>query len=140
MTMSRLIYFSEKRELGPGGVEAILDTARSNNERNCLTGVLLFNRKFFLQCLEGGREEVTATFGRIAADPRHGNVALVSVHDIDVRDFPDWTMGYVPTTSPEVNSVLRQFQETEDFDPRLLSSTTAVALMNAMRSMGRTTL
>ncbi len=138
--MSRLIYFSEKRELGSGGVEAILDTARRENGRNCLTGVLLFNRNFFLQCLEGGRQEVTATFGRIAADLRHGNVTMLSVHDIDVRDFPDWTMGYVLSTSPEVNSVLRQFQPTEDFNPGLLSSTTAVALMNSMRSMKHTVL
>jgi hypothetical protein len=138
MTMSRLIYFSEKRELGSGGVEAILSTARTENERNRLTGVLLFNRNYFLQCLEGGRQEVTTTFCRIAADPRHGNVTLFSVQDIDVRDFPDWTMGYVPSTSPQVNSVLRKFLPTEDFNPQSLSSASAIALMKGMRSMERT--
>ena len=136
--MSRLIYFSEKRELGSGGVEAILSSARRNNERNSLTGVLLFNRNYFLQCLEGGRQEVTATFCRIVADPRHGNVTLVSVQDIDVRDFLDWTMGYVPSTSPQVNSVLREFLPTEDFNPQSLSSASAIALMAGMRSMERT--
>jgi hypothetical protein len=138
MTISRMIYFSEKRELGPGGVEAILSTARRKNERNSLTGVLLFNHNYFLQCLEGGRQEITATFCRIAADTRHGNVTLVSVQDVDVRDFPDWTMGFVPSTSPEVNSVLRKFLPSEDFDPQSLPSASAIALMKSMRSMERT--
>ncbi|MET0415571.1 MAG: BLUF domain-containing protein [Actinoplanes sp.] len=138
MTMSRLIYFSEKRELGSGGIEAILSVARRKNERNALTGVLLFNRNYFLQCLEGGRQEVTATFCRIAADPRHGNVTLVSAQDIDVRDFPDWTMGYVPSTSPQVNALLREFVPTEDFNPEALSSTSAIVLMGGMRSIERT--
>ena len=136
--MSRLIYFSEKREIGSGGVEAILDTARKENERSSLTGVLLFNRNYFLQCLEGGRQEVTSTFCRIAADPRHENVTLVSALDIDVRDFPYWTMGYVLSTSPQLNSVLREFLPTEDFNPQSLSTASAIALMKGMRSMGRT--
>jgi Sensors of blue-light using FAD len=138
MTMSRLIYFSETRGLGAADVAGILSVARTKNERNELTGVLLFDWKFFLQCLEGVREEVTATFCRIAADPRHGNVTLVSMEDIDVRDFPDWTMGYVLSTSPQVTSVLREFLPTEDFDPQFLSSASAIALMKHMRSMERT--
>lgn len=136
--MSRLIYFSEKRELGSGGIEAILSVARRENERNALTGVLLFNRNYFLQCLEGGRREVTATFCRIAADPRHGNVTLVSTQDIDVRDFPDWTMGYVASTSPQVNALLREFVPTHDFNPQALSANSAIELMGGMRGIERT--
>lgn len=136
--MSQLIYHSEKRELGRGGVDAILETARRENKSNSLTGLLIFNRNFFLQCLEGGREAVTATFCRIATDPRHGNVTLISVHQIDSREFPDFTMGYVISTSDEVKSVLREFLPTEEFNPRLLTSTAAINLMKRMRSMDLT--
>ena len=135
MHMSQLIYYSEKRDLGRGGVDAILETARRENQSRSLTGLLMFNRNFFLQCLEGGRETVTTTFCKIAADPRHGNVTLISVHQIDARDFPDWTMGYVVSTSEQMKSALREFLPTEDFNPRLLTSGSAVNLMKRMRSM-----
>jgi len=102
------------------------------------TGLLMFNRNFFLQCLEGGREAVTAMFCKIATDPRHGNVTLISVHQIDARQFPDFTMGYVVSTSEEVRSVLREFLPTEDFNPRLLTSTAAINLMKRMRKMDLT--
>ena len=133
--MSQLIYYSEKRELGHGGVDAILETARRENKKKHLTGLLMFNRNFFLQCLEGGREAVTTVFCKIAADPRHGNVTLISVHQIDGRDFPDWTMGYVVSTSDQTKTVLREFQPTEEFNPRLLTSASAINLMKRMRSM-----
>jgi Sensors of blue-light using FAD len=135
MYMSQLIYYSEKRDLGRGGVDAILEKARSENQSRSLTGLLMFNRKFFLQCLEGGREAVTTTFCKIAADPRHGNVTLISVHQIDARDFPDWTMGYVVSTSEQMKSALREFQPTDEFNPRLLTSSSAINLMKRMRSM-----
>ena len=139
MAISRLVYYSETRELGSGGVGAILDVARRNNARRGVTGVLLFNRNYFLQCLEGARHDVTATFCRIAADARHGNVALVSVQDIEMRAFPDWTMGLVQSTSPEVTSTLREYLPTDEFHPHLLSSSSAVELMRRMREMDRTT-
>jgi hypothetical protein len=135
MTMSRLLYYSEVREIGSGGVQAILYTSRRNNNRTGLTGLLLFNRNYFLQALEGARKEVTATFCKIAADQRHGDVTLVSVHDIEVRDFPKWTMGYIPSTSPELNSLLHEFLPTQEFAPPSLSTDTVVALMKRTRSI-----
>jgi hypothetical protein len=135
MHMSQLIYYSEKRDLGHGGVDAILETARKENQSRSLTGLLMFNRNFFLQCLEGSREAVTTMFCKIATDPRHGNVTLISVHQIDAREFPDWTMGYVVSTSEEMKSALREFLPTEEFNPRLLTSTSAINLMKRMRSM-----
>jgi len=135
MHMSQLIYHSEKQDLGPGGVDAILETARKENASRYLTGLLMFNRNFFLQCLEGGREAVTTTFCKIAADPRHANVTLISVRQIDARDFPDWTMGYIVSTSEQMRSALLEFQPTEEFNPRLLTSTSAINLMKRMRSL-----
>lgn len=138
MILSQLIYFSEKRDLGPGGVAAILDSARRENERRHLTGALIFNQTYFLQCLEGGRKAITETFSKIAKDPRHDDITLISVHDIDVRDFPDWTMGYVVSTSPELKSALREVLPTPDFSPVLLGAAATLTLMKRMRSMQQT--
>jgi hypothetical protein len=135
MRMSQLIYYSEKRDLGHGGVDAILETSRRENQARSLTGLLMFDRNFFLHCLEGSREAVTTMFCKIATDPRHGNVTLISVRQIGARDFPDWTMGYVISTSEEMKSALREFLPTEVFNPRLLTSNSAVKLMKRMRRM-----
>ena len=131
--MSRLIYYSEVREIGPGGVQAILDTARRNNERTGVTGGLLFNRHYFLQAIEGDRTQVTTTFCKIALDRRHGNVTLASVHDIGHRDFLDWSMGYVASTVPELKLLLREFLPTEEFTPQLLSTDSIIALMKRIQ-------
>ncbi len=137
MGLCQLIYFSERRDLGAGGIQPILDASREANPESDVTGVLLFNQQYFLQLLEGSRREVTATFCRVAKDPRHDNIALMSVHDIDVRDFPTWSMGYVPSTSPDVNAALREFLPTEEFTPWLLSASSVVALMRRVGSAGR---
>jgi hypothetical protein len=134
MTLSQLIYSSDVLDLGPGKADALLDDARRRNRESGLTGVLLFNRNHVLQCLEGSREQVSATFHRIAADPRHTNVTLLSVRDIDQRDFPDWTMGFVPDTA-DTRSALRRIVDAEDFAPRGLSPASALGLVRYVRSL-----
>src|SRR4051794_6360918 len=101
MGYTQLIYRSRKNSLPPNGIFAIRDAARRNNAARELTGVLLFNRDYFLQCLEGDAEVVTRTFRTISDDPRHRDIALIAVHDVPERGFPDWSMGLVDSTSPE---------------------------------------
>jgi Sensors of blue-light using FAD len=139
MQLCQLIYFSMKQDLGPGGIESILDRSREQNLKNDVTGVLLFNQDYFLQLLEGSREQVTSTFCRVAADPRHGTVTLISVQDIDERDFPDWNMGYVPSTSPVLNAALRKYSPTGEASPgpEILAAATVIEIMKLMRSVGR---
>jgi hypothetical protein len=60
---------------------------------------------------------------------------LISVSQIDARDFPDWTMGYVISTSEQMKSALREFLPTEEFNPRLLTPDGAINLMKRMRSL-----
>lgn len=135
MPLSQLVYTSETRDIGPGGVQRILDQAREGNARAGVTGVLLFNQNYFCQCLEGGREDVTKAFCRIAADPRHDHVALVAVHDINARDFPDWSMGYVSHRSSEVDAALRDFLPNKEFNSQILAASSALALMKALRDL-----
>ncbi|MBU4213573.1 MAG: BLUF domain-containing protein [Actinobacteria bacterium] len=130
--LTQLLYFSEVRDLGPGGAADVLEQSRRRNKIDFVTGVLLFNQNYFLQCLEGSRETVTAVFGSIAVDPRHGRVTLMSVRDIDERVFPDWSMGFVSSTTALRASLLR-VSPTDRFEPAALSSTSAVALMTSLR-------
>lgn len=135
MTALQLVYCSEKRALPPEGIFAIRDQARTNNAHDDVTGVLLFNRDFFMQCLEGDHEVVTRTFCRIASDPRHARVTLMAANDVEQRTFPDWSMGLVDSTSPDLRVVLQDLMPGYDFSPREMSGDLAVRLVNRMRAL-----
>ncbi|GAB2585043.1 hypothetical protein Aab01nite_53370 [Paractinoplanes abujensis] len=93
--LSRLLYYSEEHDVGVHGVLRILDEARAGNQREQITGVLAFDRRWFLQCLEGSREVVTRKFLAIARDPRHTGVTLMAFEEVGERLFPDWSMGAI---------------------------------------------
>jgi hypothetical protein len=129
--LSSLIYTSKVSELGPSGLQGLLDQARRRNASECVTGLLVFNRHHFLQYLEGGREQVTNIFGRIAADPRHSSVCLLSVRDLDERSCPDWTMAYLGSTR-SLREIYRRFMVDESFEPNTLSADGARGFVNSI--------
>ncbi|GAA2478692.1 BLUF domain-containing protein [Winogradskya humida] len=136
MSLTQLIYCSRKNtDLRPEAIFGIRDQARANNARQDLTGVLLFNRDCFMQCLEGDREQVTETFAAISQDARHDHVALVAVQDIPQRSFPDWTMGLLDANSPSLRAALDDILPSTEFTPETLPADTAVTVMNRMRTL-----
>ena len=132
---TQLIYSSRKNSLPPEGIFKIRDQARINNAGRDLTGVLLFNREYFLQCLEGEAELVTQAFCTIAGDPRHSNVTLIAVHDVPERSFPDWSMGLIDSTSPDLRVALGDLLPAYDFSPQRLTADTALTVMQRMRTL-----
>ena len=100
MHLVRLIYVSEVvGNVSNDDIEQILTSARKNNDRFQVTGLLCFNRKYFLQCLEGSREMVNKTYHLICNDKRHDNIVLLDYREIDHRAFHNWSMGYMPESS-----------------------------------------
>lgn len=83
---------------------SILEHARANNARHGLTGALLYFEGRFIQILEGPDDEVRERFDAICADPRHRNIQ-VSEDVIARRQFPDWTMGFRPSSLQAVRDV-----------------------------------
>jgi hypothetical protein len=73
-------------------VESILESSSRNNFANGITGVLVATETHFLQVLEGAYEPLNATFDRIARDPRHEDIQMISFKEITERKFPDWGM------------------------------------------------
>jgi hypothetical protein len=90
--LTQLIYASRPFGFSGDMLDDILMAARRNNRRDGLTGALVCRADLFLQLLEGPREKVTATFGRILRDDRHMEVGLIWVGDAPARLFPDWDM------------------------------------------------
>ena len=76
-------------------VQSILHASRRQNARLDVTGCLLFSGDCFAQVLEGRQAVVSALARKIAADPRHVGVRVLSEGQRDERDYADWAMGYL---------------------------------------------
>lgn len=130
--LTRLIYASEtSAPHAPAAIQEILDTARRNNQRQHLTGMLAFDSRWFLQVLEGDRHVLSRLFGRIAADPRHRAIELLEVVPIDERCFGQWSMGFAAADLVHGSLFLR-FGSKPRFDPRQLSAAAALGLLRAL--------
>jgi hypothetical protein len=80
-------------------IEALLARWRSSNARLGITGCLLLAGHCFAQVLEGERATVQALARRIAVDPRHREVRVLSEGSRAEREYAGWTMGYLHDVS-----------------------------------------
>ena len=91
--MYRLVYMSTpKHSLSSAEISTILAAATKNNGHNGITGILIQDRKRFLQYLEGSEDKVEQTFARIASDSRHHAIFRLKSGLIVRRQFPGWNM------------------------------------------------
>jgi hypothetical protein len=133
----RLIYASRVNEgLGPSDIDAILTTSRARNARSGVTGALCVTGSMFLQCLEGGREEVNATYHRIVADRRHRDVLLLGMKEVSERDFSEWSMEYIACTA-ENRALFLRFCPRPEFDPYAMPVESVDALFRLLKGMAR---
>jgi hypothetical protein len=102
--------------------------SRSRNQKDDITGVLLFCNNSVVQCLEGSREAVNRTYARIARDRRHQNLLLVDYRVITARLFSGWSMGYMPESSVTQPTLLK-YSVSRDFAPRLLSGESCLGML-----------
>lgn len=74
----RLTYYSRvKQSVSKKALSEILAISRHRNRDVGITGVLYFNREFFVQVLEGEREPVSKTYNRLVTDPRHDRPVIM---------------------------------------------------------------
>ena len=83
---------------------------------------------FFLQCLEGSRENVNQIYRKIVKDSRHQDLVLLDYTEIESRTFASWSMGYVPSSSL-TQPINRRFPGTDYFEPYDMSGESAFRLM-----------
>ena len=95
--MLSVIYISVADPLiGEQDIAALLVQARRNNQRDALTGALIFNGHNFLQLLEGPADKVDACLAVIRSDSRHSGMVEIRRRTIEERGFAEWTMLYDP--------------------------------------------
>ena len=129
MLIVQLVYASRTdNELSRDDLKQILEVSQKNNAKADVTGALLYNSRYFLQCLEGSRVAVNETYMRILGDPRHSQPALLHYEEISKRDFASWAMGYVGEGVLNRDTFLRHGAYSE-FDPFALSGASARGLL-----------
>ncbi len=106
---------------------SILRRSKSNNPSLGVTGVLCFSQGIFLQVLEGGRSGVNRLYNKIAADPRHTEVELLTYEEIGERCFAGWSMGQV-NMSRLNPALLLKYSEKPTLDPFTVSGQVSMSL------------
>ena len=127
----RLMYVSRAAApLDADALAAIMKKSKENNPGIGVTGVLCFcfNAGVFLQVLEGGRGPVSALYNRIAQDPRHREVMLLSYEDIGERSFSSWSMGQVNMSRLNPGLLIR-YSDNAVLDPYSVSGEASLRLL-----------
>ena len=128
----RLMYASRATDsVDQEVLSAILKKSKANNPDLGVTGVLCFSGGIFLQVLEGGRSPVSALYNRIANDPRHRDVVLLSYEEIGERSFASWSMGQVNLNRLNPGLLLK-YSERPELDPYAVSGQVSLALFNEL--------
>jgi hypothetical protein len=124
----RLLYCSRAGDTSAEAVEAILREAREHNPATGITGILCYGDGVFLQCIEGGRMEVSELFASIQRDARHKDVALLHYEEILERRFPGWSMGQVNISKLNATTLLKYLAKPE-LDPYGISGKASLSLL-----------
>ena len=130
----RLLYASRAaKSVTQDELHAILKRSKAHNPEIGVTGVLCFcfNAGVFMQVLEGGRAQVSRLYNRIAQDPRHSDVELLSYEDIGERNFAGWAMGQVNMNRLNPALLLR-YSETATLDPYAVSGKVTMSLFGEL--------
>ncbi|MEM9386553.1 MAG: BLUF domain-containing protein [Pseudomonadota bacterium] len=120
-------------DVSPADCQRILEQARDNNRRAGITGMLTFNRDYFLQTLEGPRAHINALLIKLIADRRHHDLQVIECREIKARSWARWSMNYASPTE-ENSAIYLKYSTTLEFNPYLLNVESARALL---RDLGR---
>ena len=90
-----LSYLSEAvSDMSFLGLMRLLESARAFNQKNGITGILLYDNQQFGQIIEGERAGIMKVWKRIQEDRRHHRVELLEIREITERSFPDWLLRF----------------------------------------------
>jgi hypothetical protein len=75
-------------------LEALLQDARSFNEKVGVTGVLLYRDGFFFQYIEGIEKNLEEVYQRIERSTGHNRIYVLLNAKVQHREFEKWHMGF----------------------------------------------
>lgn len=101
--LRRVLYVATARKpFSREELAALLAKSRANNERDDVTGMLLYRDSLFIQALEGPPEAMRALLARIRTDSRIMSCDLIDDTGARDRVFPDWRMAFRNLDDPAI--------------------------------------
>lgn len=99
----QLLYFSKStRHMSEEDLSDILRISRVENRKRGITGLLIFVGWYFIQCLEGTRDDIGQLLENIRNDGRNHEVTVLIDRPVDKRAFPEWNMGFRPVAETKL--------------------------------------
>ncbi len=93
--MHYIIYMSTAvKPFTDAELKELLVKSRSDNLRDNITGMLLYSRGSFVQVIEGPKENIDTLYTKILADKRHRGILELANKAFELRNFPNWSMGF----------------------------------------------
>lgn len=106
MSLLSLIYVSSaKTLLLPDELLTLLQISRRNNQRDGVTGMLLYKGGNFIQALEGEASVIRRLHEKIQRDPRHHGLLTLLEKPLEQRQFAGWSMGFSNLADPVLQSM-----------------------------------
>ena len=129
LQLSTLIYCSRiSTDLNIPGVYDILKHSTHYNTQHSITGMMVFNSRYFVQAIEGPQTPILVLCEKIQRDKRHRNFVVLGHEKIAKRTWANWSMSLV-TPTPANRQIFEQFNTHNGFDPYRLTFNQAHSLL-----------
>jgi hypothetical protein len=133
----RLLYASHARAtVTPDVIESIISQCRQHNPALGITGILCHGGDFYMQVLEGGRDEVNGMYNTIVRDTRHERIVLLHYAEVPERHFAGWTMGQVNLARLNQSTLLK-YSAKPVLDPFAVPGRAALGLLQELIATGQ---
>lgn len=119
--MHLIVYvsdFDDTKDTEYNVLRDIQHTAKRQNPKYNITGVLFFTHNKFVQVLEGMEEDLRRLMSNIEKDPRHANVEYLIDSRIQSKSFQTWNMDSFNLDSEQafdretLRDITQRFKET----------------------------
>ena len=95
MQLIQLVYQSRATvPLAADQLQRSLTRWRQHNQREHISGLLLYGEEDIVQVMEGPAAAVHRLYATIAADARHYDVLTLADGPVAARAFAEWSMGF----------------------------------------------
>ena len=136
MSLTQLVYISQAvRKMSPEDLQAIHQSAKTNNGPLDVTGSLFYNGGWFLQVLEGPAATLAELYKKIELDPRHKNSRIIYSEPASFRTFPRWNMNMTNLNDRQADKYdeLVEVIESARANRRIGSASPAVTLLKMFK-------
>lgn len=133
--MKQLIYVSKPtNKVEPEMVIDILNVSYKMNAYHGISGMLVCDGEYFLQCIEGDEDVINQLYSNICKDDRHYDIKLIGEIDIDKKDFKEWDMGYINSRKDIIDTV-KALTSKNDFSPYQFTFLEAKQVLKKLTSL-----